>query len=109
MTVPAVIQECTVDIIGLNAFNNASGITAFMLPESVCYIGSNAFSSCDSLKKVVFTGVCPAFANVAFDWLPIDAVVYVPDDQYDAYSTAFTAMKLYLTIQPGFCRMHLRT
>ena len=145
--IPAVIQECTVDIIGLNAFNNMSGITSLTLPEtvrqiedgaiafcndlsavtlsdgllvigdncfscnpsltevtlpaSVCYVGSNAFSSCDNLRKIVFTGVCPVFADVAFDWLPADAVIYVPDDQYDAYSAAFAAMDLYLILQPS--------
>lgn len=145
VTIPDVIQDCTVDIIGLNAFNSADGITSLTLPAtlrqieggaisfcsdltgvalndgllivedncfsgnplleqvtipaSVCYIGSNSFSDCESLSEVVFEGPCPVFAGTAFDWIADDAVIRVPDDQYDAYFTAFEEMELYPVLE----------
>ncbi len=147
VVIPEMIQECTVDIIGLNAFNGADGVTSLVLPgtvrqieegavafcgdlnavtlndglmiigdncflqnplvkemvipASVCYIGDNAFSDNEGLVKVVFKGECPAFGGIAFDWLPEDAVIYVPDDQYDAYAAAFDQMEIYLNLQPS--------
>jgi len=145
LVVPDMIQGCTVDILGVNAFNSASELTSIVMPEtlrqiedgalgfcenltaatlndglliigdncfianyalteitipaSVCYIGSNAFSDCSSLMSVTFKGECPAFAGYAFDWLPDEAVIYVPDDQFDAYYAAFERMGMYPNLQ----------
>ena len=147
VVIPDIIEDCTVDIIGLTAFNNMSGITSITLPDtvrqiedsaisfcedlasvelndglmiigdncfaantaltevtipaSVCYIGQYAFDSCSSLESVTFKGECPVFAEIAFDWLPADAVIYVPDDQFDAYAAAFGAMDSLYNLQPS--------
>jgi len=145
LIIPDVIGDCTVDILGLNAFNNTPGIssitlpstllqiedgaisfcddltsitlneglliigdncfsgnaelTEIVIPASVCYIGNNSFNNCSSLMQVTFEGECPVFAGVAFDWLPDGAVIRVPEDQLDAYSSAFSAMDLSPVLQ----------
>ncbi|MBR6766589.1 MAG: leucine-rich repeat domain-containing protein [Clostridia bacterium] len=145
LVIPDVIQDCTVDILGLNAFNSNTGITSLVLPgtlrqiengalsfcedlvsltlndgllvigdncicgnskleevtipASVCYIGATSFTNCENLRKITFSGVCPVFDGLSFDWLPEDAVIYVPDDQYDAYYAAFEAIGLWPNLQ----------
>ncbi len=52
------------------------------------FIGEVPFSSDASLRKIVFTGVCPILASGCFTDLPEDAVICVPDDQPEVYQTA---------------------
>ena len=54
------------------------------------FIGEVSFSSDASLRKIVFTGVCPIRASGCFTDLPEDAVICVPDDQPEVYQTALT-------------------
>lgn len=134
VVIPEEFDGCTVDILGLNLFNDAADVTSLTLPStvkqveenvasfcdnltelvipegvqviggnsficnpaltevtipaSVRYIGNSSFGSNECLNKVTFLGECPVFAGNAFDWIADDAVVYVPDDQYDAYAEA---------------------
>lgn len=60
------------------------------IPAGVRFIGEAAFSYDDSLRKIVFEGVCPVIESGCFTDLPEDAVIYVPDDQLDAYQSALT-------------------
>jgi len=145
VVIPPVIGNCTVDIIGLNAFNASTGITSLTLPytlrqiesgaishceglteivmeegvqiigdncfagndsvvemtvpASVCYIGNDAFSYCNSLRRVTFLGECPVFAGMAFDWMPEEAQILVPDDQLEAYRAAFEKMDVRVDVQ----------
>ena len=61
------------------------------IPAGVRFIGEAAFSYDESLRKIVFTGVCPIIESGCFTDLPEDAIIYVPDDQLDAYQSALEA------------------
>ena len=58
------------------------------IPASVRFIGEAAFSYDEALRKIAFKGACPIIESGCFTDLPDDAVIYVPDDQLDAYQTA---------------------
>lgn len=62
-------------------------LTEVTIPASVAYM-ENCVYLLDSLKSVTFEGMCPTFAGSCFGMLPEDFVVYVPDDQIDAYKAA---------------------
>ncbi len=82
-----VIPEGVV-VIGDNCFVQIPGLTEITIPATVRYIGNNSFGSNENLNSITFTGVCPYFAGEAFDWIADDAVIRVPDDQYEAYAIA---------------------
>ncbi len=82
----------------LYACANLSEVT---IPAGVRYIGEAAFSYDESLRKIVFTGVCPIIEGSCFTDLPEDAIVYVPDDQLDAYQAALTDAGCAAAIQPS--------
>ncbi|MDY2600686.1 MAG: leucine-rich repeat protein [Eubacteriales bacterium] len=65
-------------------------LTDVTIPAGVRFIGEVSFSSDASLRKIVFTGVCPILASGCFTDLPEDAVICVPDDQPEVYQTALT-------------------
>jgi len=88
-------------IIGDNCFVGNNALSEVTIPASVCYIGNYSFDSCSSLRSVTFKGMCPVFGGIAFDSLPEDVAIYVPDDQFEAYSAAFGAMNLFFNIQPS--------
>jgi len=88
-------------IIGDNCFVSNNALTEITIPASVCYIGNYSFDSCSSLRSIVFKGMCPVFDGIAFDSLPDDAVIYVPDDQVESYCAAFAGMGLSFNIQPS--------
>ncbi|MBQ3223991.1 MAG: leucine-rich repeat protein [Clostridia bacterium] len=90
-----------VQIIGDNCFIGNPGLTEVTIPASVRYIGTSSFGSNESLQKVTFLGECPVFAGAALDWIATDAVVYVPDDQYDAYAAALYEAGCYSAVQPS--------
>lgn len=70
-------------------FLECNALTSITIPASVSYIDSS-FYWCGNLKEIRFEGVCPIFAgnDRNFDELPEDCVIYVPDDQLDAYADA---------------------
>ena len=76
------------EYIGSN-FTDCNALTSLTIPASVRIIDS-AFSSCENLKEITFEGACPVFLNVdwCFNWLSDDYVIYVPDDQLEAYAEA---------------------
>jgi len=90
-----------VQIIGDNSFICNPALTEVVIPATVRYIGTGCFGSNENLKKVTFLGECPVFADTAVDWIADDAVVYVPDDQYDAYAEALYAASCYSEILPS--------
>lgn len=93
ITYMASLQSITLndglEVICANNFNHCPALTSVTIPASVRLI-SNSFGHCDNLKEIRFTGVCPIFAETdfCFNWLPDDYVIYVPDDQFDAYAAA---------------------
>lgn len=78
------LEEHEITQIGNDAFSNSSIIETVQLPKTIDEIGSNAFSSCSRLRRIVLTSSNPpridestfANSNVTF---------YVPQDNYDAY------------------------
>ena len=76
------------EYIGSN-FQNCNALTSLTIPASVRIV-DGAIGSCENLKEIYFEGACPLFLNTdwCFDWLSDDYVIYVPDDQLDAYAAA---------------------
>ncbi|MGN1019884.1 MAG: leucine-rich repeat protein [Aristaeellaceae bacterium] len=77
------------EYIGYGNFDNCAALTSVTVPASVRVVEAS-FRSCDSLKEIRFEGECPLFLSEewCFNWLPEDCVIYVPDDQLDAYAAA---------------------
>ena len=69
---PSALQE-----IKPHAFYNTN-LTQITIPSKVTYIGLDAFASCDSLKRVYFTGDAPSFDSHVFNSITVKA--YYPDD-----------------------------
>ena len=73
-------------------FTNLPKLTSVVLPATVSLVQSS-FNNCKSLTSITFEGVCPVFvaegAFGLFTELPADCVIYVPDNQVDAYKAAF--------------------
>ena len=70
-------------------FSSCNALTSVTVPASVRIVDC-AFSSCANLKEIRFEGACPMFigAEWCFFMMPEDYVIYVPDDQLDAYAEA---------------------
>ena len=73
-----------------SCFSYNPALKEVTIPASVSFIDS-VFNDCTALEKVVFEGVCPVVDTlvVSFRNLPETAVIYVPDDQLEAYKAAF--------------------
>lgn len=73
-------------------FTNVPMLTSVVIPASVAVVQSS-FNKCTSLKSITFEGACPVFVTAGtygmFTELPADCVIYVPDNQVDAYKAAF--------------------
>ncbi|MGN0745186.1 MAG: leucine-rich repeat domain-containing protein [Aristaeellaceae bacterium] len=74
-------------------FNNCPALTSVTVPASVRAVNAS-FRSCDNLREIRFEGECPLFLTEewCFVWLPEDCVIYVPDDQLNAYAAALADM-----------------
>ena len=70
-------------------FSSCPALTCITIPASVSYIDSSLYW-CENLKEIRFEGVCPIFQgnDWNFDGLSEECVIYVPDDQLDAYAEA---------------------
>ena len=70
-------------------FSSCNALTSVTVPASVRIVDA-AFSNCENLKEIHFEGACPMFINAewCFFMMPEDYVIYVPDDQLDAYAAA---------------------
>ena len=70
-------------------FSSCNALTSVTVPASVRIV-EGAFSNCANLKEIRFEGACPMFigAEWCFFMMPEDYVIYVPDDQLDAYAAA---------------------
>ena len=72
-----------------SSFSSCNALTSVTVPASVRIV-EGAFSNCANLKEIRFEGACPMFigAEWCFFMMPEDYVIYVPDDQLDAYAAA---------------------
>lgn len=72
-----------------NNFHSLPNLKELTIPASVAVI-DYSISWCESLSKITFLGECPVFSRPDFclSVLSNDLVVYVPDDQLEAYRAA---------------------
>ncbi len=82
-------------------FWQCNALCEIVIPAGVRSIGETSFYSCASLQKITFQGPCPAIGRDCFVSLAEDAVIYVPDDQLDAYQAALPAAGCTAAIQPS--------
>ena len=87
--------------IGRGCLGSNHAMTEITIPASVCYMRGDALGFCFNMQKIVFEGACPIFYSQALRALPDDVVVYVPDDQLEAYKKVFEENDLLLEIQPS--------
>lgn len=73
-----------------NAFQNMQGLASVTIPKSVTSIGQKAFSYNQGLGAIHFKPTTPpTIANSnAFNALPTDCVIYVPQGSLSAYTSA---------------------
>lgn len=76
------------EVIGAYNFYGCPQLTELTVPAKVTLIGKYCFAECDNLKSIRFNGVVPVFGANCFSNLPEDCVVYVPEDQLQAYQEA---------------------
>ena len=73
-------------------FTSLPKLTSVVIPANVVLVHSS-FNKCASLASITFEGMCPLFVTEGtfgmFTELPGDCVIYVPDNQVDAYRAAF--------------------
>ena len=66
--------------IGEGLFSNCVGLTSIIIPNSVASIGPAAFYECKGLKEIyVLATTPPSLESDAFDKVPTNIPVYVPD------------------------------
>ena len=88
-------------VIGDGCFSSEAALEQVTIPSQVCYIGSNTFYFCSNLKSITFEGECPVIGLWAFTEISPDAVIYVPDDQLEAYTSALENAGCTAAVQPS--------
>lgn len=88
-------------VIGERNLRSCPLLTEVVIPAGVRFIGEQSFSSDEALRRIVFDGVCPIIDSGSFTDLPEDAVIYVPDDQLEAYQAALNAAGCTAAVQPS--------
>jgi len=81
-----------------SAIYDCGSLTEITIPASVSYIGMNVLSNCDLLSAVYFEGKAPVIERNVLKYIADGAVIYVPDDEIDAYRAALPEG---LNIQPS--------
>ncbi|MDO4836876.1 MAG: leucine-rich repeat protein [Clostridia bacterium] len=82
-------------------FWQCNALNEITIPAGVRSIGETSFYACAALQSVTFQGVCPAIGKDCFVSLADNAVIYVPDDQLDAYQAALQAAGCTASVQPS--------
>ena len=76
--------------IGDHAFNGCRSLASITIPDSVTSIGRSAFSSCYGMAKYHLKPTTPpTLSNTnAFNSIPSDCIIYVPQGCLEAYQNA---------------------
>lgn len=78
----------SVTYIGSSAFYKCNSLTSIEIPNSITNIGNSAFKSCGSLTTVYCEALEPPLLGYSpFDYIPNTAILYVPIESVEAYST----------------------
>ena len=80
----------SVTSIGNSVFSNCYSLTSLTIPDSVTSIGSYIFNSCYGMAEYHLKPTTPpALSNTnAFNGIPSDCIIYVPQGSLEAYQTA---------------------
>lgn len=76
--------------IGANSISMCPELEKLTIPASVSFLNACIYANAN-LKEVIFEGACPAVADngKTLSGLHKDCVIYVPEDQVQAYRKAF--------------------
>lgn len=78
-----------VKTIGSSAFTGCASLAEVSIGSGVTKIDNAAFSGCTALKKITCNAVTPpTLGTNAFNNVPSDCIIYVPEDSVSAYKTA---------------------
>lgn len=91
----------SLQVIWDGCFSGNDALEQVTIPSQVCYIGATNFYSCSNLKSITFEGECPVIGLWAFMEISPDAVIYVPDDQLEAYTSALENAGCTAAVQPS--------
>ena len=80
----------SVTSIGNSAFNGCYSLASVTIPDSVTSIGNSAFSSCYGMAKYHLKPTTPPTLSStnAFNTIPSDCIIYVPQGCLEAYQNA---------------------
>ncbi len=88
-------------VIGPNCFMQDPKLKEITIPAQVCVLETYSLSFDVSLSKVTFEGECPVMGPYVLYALADDCVIYVPDDQYDAYMQEFEKYEVEAEVKPS--------
>ena len=92
----------TVTYIGNNAFLNCSDLKSITIPSSVLKIGYTAFSGCTKLRKIIsMPNTVPEGFGNAFDSM-VARMTYVGNHNYDDYASVMGTVNIYSNLSSMF-------